>query len=1247
MLHLHFGLNFEALADNLMERLKACWVDPFKPPVIIFPDRTLEHWFKLRWMEKYHALANLNTQFLDTFLFDALNGNNSTRIRLSSAILRNLILSWSMQKTQKNKYQWQTLGTEVEQYLATDASHDMPDETRLFDFANQMTKLFMDYETSRPGSFKTKAGLIQTWNACQPGSAKFFKSTEQTREEWQHRLYHALFHAQDAISKKLNLEYLTLPQLYEQCRTSTDNIQFSGASDLPVFIFWNAGMGQFYRVALHEYSKTHEVYAYIQNPCMEFWEDVQDRKLIFKHRLTNPDAPNDDAYYDQCDEIRPDAPDNALLVTWGRAGRDNIKLWCESVDYDFTFHENYIKFDYAFDHEAFDDAASYANIPEADCTLHKIQRLIAERENTSTPLKTDHSLTITAAPSKIREVEHLHSQICRLLQGTDGHAGARLRDILVVAPDIHAYRTAICQIFGAERTLAEENRQHKHDPEKSPTPALHIPFTIIDGAAIESLTARVLDALFRIMGSRTLSRPDFFELVRNPVVQNVRGIQPDEVGAWETWLTNMRVFRDREIPIRLQDGEKAQLKYDDWKTGIKRLLLSRLTDCRVCDENDTLMPYADLESSNNDALCRCIDAIDALEDLCQKCHERRDGLTEDDLDNWLIPYLNTWISMRHAPRELNAENIIYKNVSEALDMLRSQYSVGLEKISWKCIEQSLRDAAVSSEYTRGSLFVNGLTFMNFTANRILPIKHIFFLGMDATSFPGRDSENSLDLRLSAPWPGDNKNAHKNRYAFLCQLMNTSESLHMSYVHKNLQKDEEFFPSSIIHDLLDFCDAQAPKEDKAQKEKKTNTIDVVPLDETRHIRELFTARAFRNFKIHQCMTTPTGQPSNFCDAPPAVSLNALPERVSLSKLKKYLDDPFQFRVGELLQTDDADVDPEKLIYEPIDIEKIELLDTIKDVAQVILRHVLKNSAKCEQSNIDQIIHSDAVRKAIQEIMQGFMKDLRERGFRTAMLYEKLIESKVHLGAKNIAISLLAKNLKSLEEDNTIDLVMVQNIHDDSGHSLGTKQWQLQGKANWHVWHSNKLDVAHVSLKADDKTYKFLTPFVHALALVLKKGQACDAMDTPITVSLYNCGIDSPTANTRTFEITTNEAKQTLQTIYRYAYIEQFAKAAPIQLLENKTAKNSGNTEDIEAKPQIHSLDELKEVLDDQNGPWRYFKKGRLFDLNTDIGYTSARFEEQWNRVQQKQLELIRKLAPIGLKTPTDATMTPHPNISPAQ
>ena len=79
MLHLNFGLSFEALADKLMAGYKAAWENPFAPPVIVFPDPNLEHWFKLKWMQKYGALANLNTQFLDKFLFQVLNHKNHSK----------------------------------------------------------------------------------------------------------------------------------------------------------------------------------------------------------------------------------------------------------------------------------------------------------------------------------------------------------------------------------------------------------------------------------------------------------------------------------------------------------------------------------------------------------------------------------------------------------------------------------------------------------------------------------------------------------------------------------------------------------------------------------------------------------------------------------------------------------------------------------------------------------------------------------------------------------------------------------------------------------------------------------------------------------------------------------------------------------------------------------------------------------------------------------------------------------------
>lgn len=1189
MLHLNFGLNFEALADDLIDRLKAEWTDPFDPPVIIFPDLALEHWFKLKWMSKESVLANLNTKsvlanlntkFLDKFLFESLAGKPDKAHpkfkRLSGEQLRNMIIAWLQMTDSDHTPNWLTLSDEVTNYIQTG---DLPDETRLFDFATQMAKLFMDYETSRPGAFKTKEGFIQTWR--NQDNVYFFKRADQSRENWQRKLYQVLFVGEDSVLahinreiESLNARYITLPQLYENCRTQTDNIDFQSAPSKPVFIFWHAGMGQFYRVALHEYSKNHEVYAYVQNPCMEFWEDSTNKVLCDKYYPIREDA----QLLEASDGLVSD--ENALLAKWGRAGRDNIKLWCASVDYDFDFHHEYKKFEcnYSTDHKY---------VEQTDNLLHTVQTLVSKRKDNKETQSSGNSLTMTAAPTKIREVEHLHTQICHLLQ-----EGANIRDILIVAPDINSYRTSIYQVFGAERTQVEENKQKQRNHEVVDEIALYIPFTIIDGAARESLTARAIDALFHVITNRSLSRLDFFELVRNPLVQNVRGISTEEINAWEGWLTNMQVFRDRDLLTN-----NGSIQYEDWKNGIKRLLLARLTDNRVQDNDDTLTPYADLESSDSDSLCRFIDAIESLEEFIKKYTDIPSGLSRDKLEDWFIPYLNSWISMNKVPRELSAEGIIYQSVADSIEMLKYQYQAGIENISWKCLEQTIRDAAEGSDYTTGSLFVNGLTFMNFTPNRIIPVKHIFFLGMDAASFPGRDTANSLDLRASEPWPGDNQNAYKNRYAFLCQFMSTSGSIHLSYVNKNLQKDEDFYPSSIINDLLDFCHTNA------------ETINTVPLDETRDIKDLFTKRAFRNKTIYTSMLENSSiSVKTIFERTTPPSLNDLPERVTLSKLKKYLNDPFQFRVGELLQTDD-EIDPERIVYEPIDINSIELLVTIKELAQVFIK-----KAREEISEEEAIIQEDRIKN-------NFRQELRESGFRTASLYEELIIQKIVYGAENVANLMLTGNLVEADDDNAIDLTIAQEVK-YHGELIGTKKWQLQGQAEWHKWGPDTLDITSVILGKSDECYRYLTAFVHALALVLKKGRESECMDTETQVTIHLCGTEAIQVHTKTFSIPPHEAEMLIEHIYRYAYIEQFAKAAPMKILEDSKNDNG------ELKTKIKSFNDLKDKLEDKyDGPWKYFPKGKIFDLNTDIGYSAHKFKEEWKAVKDQQLELIEKLKPL--------------------
>lgn len=1238
MLHLNFGLSFEKLAEDMMDKLMNCWkADPFKPPVVIFPDKTLEQWFKQKWMYKFGVLANLNTKNLEKFLFEALSMDGEDKpqfICLSKEILQNLILAWLKKDNGRGEENWCTFdlssGNAVRHYLADTKSNaadeiktdkTVPDESRLFDFAAQISRLFLEYEMSRPNAFLYREGIIDTWS--KPENNSFFKNANIEREAWQRTLYKRIFTDDDSVlnyinrvqsERHLNSQFITLPQLFERCRNMQGDVIFDGASDVPVFMFWHAGIGQFYRVALHEYAKMHDIHAYIQNPCLEFWENIQDKKPIFRHPLTKSEGLS----FEDCDEIDITKPDNALLAKWGRAGRDNIKLWCESVNYDFTSFDNpeLNQNDYIFNAKPLEDEPEISQ----DTLLHQIQYSVAHccDQDSIDKFKNDSSLTVHSAPSRIREVEHLHSEICRLLQKEN----ARIQDILIVAPNMNDYRTAIYQIFASERSQAEQIKQDKKNKRNIENAqelesALYIPFTIIDGEPRESMTAQALNTLFQIGLKGFLSRPEFFELVRNPVVQAVRGITPEEVTAWEKWLSGMGVYRDRMVA---EHG--SEFHYEDWKIGIKRLLLARLTDCRVQDGDDIMMPYSDIESGNSDSLCHFVDAVDSLENFCHSCKERFvHGIDREALDGYIVPLINSWTAMNQVPSELTSESVIYQNVMKNIELMKMQYDVGNEKISLKNLKLSIVNAAQTSHYMVGTLFVNGLTFMNFMENRVIPIKHLFFLGLDAAAFPGRDVQNSLDLRMGNMWPGDNQNAAKNRYAFLGQMMSTSESLHLSYVNKDLQKDEEFFPSSIIKDLFKFI---------SQSETESRTAAAIPLDEERDINELFTSRSLRNYNLYRRMKdagkhVTTDEKSYFDNERNpffnvAHDKHLLPERVSLSKLKAYLDDPFQFRIGALFQTGNDDIDPQKTSFEPVDLDNIELIEIIKIVAQMLIRKS-DNYNNMGFNEIDQtgritenivILSSEEWDAAIERVMDRFMKDLRESGFRVNYIYEDLLKRKIRCSSKRIAEQMMEYRLVDFDDDNAVNLSIVQDLGNDE-----SKTWMLQGTADWHAWgnESPTLMITSVGLGKNDGTYRYIKSYVCALALIIQKSRHDSLYQGDVSVELYACCMDAYEPFNKKFSISAERAEEILKEIYREAYILQYAKASPIKLLEDKNIKSFSDLEE--------------ELTKDENGVWKYFSKRRQFDLKTDIGYDAFNLEafvSQWNDAKVLRKALIYPLEP---------------------
>ena len=329
------------------------------------------------------------------------------------------------------------------------------------------------------------------------------------------------------------------------------------------------------------------------------------------------------------------------------------------------------------------------------------------------------------------------------------------------------------------------------------------------------------------------------------------------------------------------------------------------------------MPYSDMATSDTHSLCKFVECIDSLEKWMEfgGCKKQVGENRVADIDK-LNDFINEWISMSSPLEGFASESIIINNVTQGIEGLRNQMDAGLKSISWKIVKQTLLTAAQSSAYSCGSLFVNGITFMNFIPNRIIPVKHVFFIGGDSMNFPGAKQHNTLDLRKSCtPWPGDDSPIAKRRYAFLCQLMSTSESFHISYVNQDIRKDAELYPTSVVNDIRRFlinsvCDIS--QADAWPEEK-------ISLDETRNFDELFTQKSLRSKRAFLNMMQDgfahiNPQKGSTQDISPNTTVKC-PERVPLYTLSNFLKDPFVFRIGQMLADSDSE-DPEKELFEPI-------------------------------------------------------------------------------------------------------------------------------------------------------------------------------------------------------------------------------------------------------------------------------------------------------------------------------------------
>ena len=734
-----------------------------------------------------------------------------------------------------------------------------------------------------------------------------------------------------------------------------------------------------------------------------------------------------------------------------------------------------------------------------------------------------------AAPSKVREIDKLHNEICKLLKNS---GSPMLSDIKVFAPNIKDYIPAISLVF---------NQSVKQPDGYSG----HIPYSISDYSAKTSNTYEAASILFRMFEKGYFNRADFIKLINNPVVQAARSITEDDVNNWKKWIMETNTYRNR-------------LSRDDWKDAKERLLLAKLTDETV----NELSPY-DPIGSEDSTLYGFIDMIDTLEGWIG-LREEGSELAVERLRNLLRDMLSLG---KLDDKALKGERSIYLKMMGALSNLLAVFG---EQFNYKIIFLIIMDS-ISGVSLSMSSEAKGIEFITFRPGRVIPAKYTFFIGMDSKAFPGTDKKNVLDLRKQLEDESVNESVvDRNKNALYCQMMATENEIRFSYVNKDLKKDEDFYRSSVLNEIA--------KNLGREKDSKENPIEErIGIDATWEIA--FTNRNKRDNYIPSTSSDGATKKSVIS----AINTSEPPKKVSISQLRRFLEEPLKFQIETAFGYGDDDIEKEDTEFEPVYLDNLTLSNLRK-------KYIIENTQDEDIiKEIKTLIPDDSFFEAAKNLMITQVKNIRDsiskimENRNGEIFYAKpdevIIDDSIRIGGQ-IAFYCLDKQKKQLT---VIDIKKYTNTKD---HLKNTKY--------------------------------YLNSYVTALALM---AGIDDTNPYEVILNLINPEKEDA-INSMPFRCDSDEARTTLKKIYDSAFIDKLSVISPIEKIVEQYKKQmlkDHQKNDIK-------LDDLIDSVNGQGGAWYYFNKSRLTEIPDGLGYTldDNSFRKEWEEIVSSRCKLIKKV-----------------------
>ncbi|MDU8924072.1 exodeoxyribonuclease V subunit gamma [Pasteurellaceae bacterium LIM206] len=747
--------------------------DPFQSEVILVQSPGMAQWLQLEIADKKGIAANLKFPMPASFIWQQY-ADIFADVEQESAFAKEA-LTWRLMRLIPaflSQPEFQPLA----HYLTHSAQSA---QQKLYQLARKVADLFDQYIIYRPQWIEAWEHNDQQLIERQMQKENLMANPElfsqlQRHITWQGRLWRALT---EEIGRQQGGELFHRANLHKRYLAYLAQPDVSPRLPSRIFIFGISALPKVYLDTFKAMSRHCDVHLFFNNPSQEYWADIVDPHFLEKLRVTQRiDYHNRSqtallgrpvefrALEDTADNEKLQAG-NPLLASFGKLGRDFFYL-LENLE---------------LDHEI------TAFVQHHEKTLlsqlqQQILQLAPSSPNSLRLTEHDHSLTIHACHSAMREVEVLHDYLLKLFETTP-HLTPK--DIVVMVADIDKYTPYIQAVFGQYQA----NLQHKST--KQPDKRC-IPFSISDNKLTESdVLLSAFLSLLNLKESR-FSAEEVLALLDIPAIRGCFGIALADLPTIREWVADAGIRFGLEKSVTHE--HQVTQNYNAWQAGLERMLLG----FAMREENGIWQDSLGFDASHG--LQGRLAAL--LAAFVERLYQWRQCLlqphTMPDWKNYLFDLIdNFFVSDDVSPEPvLYLKNCILQ-VSEQLQNIGFNDKLDIEVIA-EVMTEKLDEADTSMKF-----LVGRVSFCTLLPMRSIPFKVVCLLGMSEGEYPRQSTPNSFDLLHYHRQKGDRLRRDDDRYLFLEALLAAEEYCYISYVGQSIVDNSEREPSVLVSQLLDY------------------------------------------------------------------------------------------------------------------------------------------------------------------------------------------------------------------------------------------------------------------------------------------------------------------------------------------------------------------------------------------------------------------------------------------------------------